>query len=146
MRRLPKERLVVAGTRPELGALRAIASTNTRVLGRVTDDQLAWLYRDCSAVVAPSYEDFGLVPVEAGMFGKPTTALRFGKFLDTVLDGETGVLFAEATPDDVAEAITLLGTLNAPARMLVAHAKNFGKTRSPCCSSAWRARRREYGD
>jgi glycosyltransferase involved in cell wall biosynthesis len=125
MRRLPKERLVVAGSGPQLKALRAIAPTNARLLDGVTDEQLVWLYHNSSAVVAPSYEDFGLVPVEAAMFGKPTAALRFGGFLDTVLDGETGVLFGEATPKDVAQAIALVGTLNAPAHVLVAHAQHF---------------------
>ena len=126
MRKLPNERLVVAGTGPELKALRAVAPTNARLLSRVTDEQLAWLYKNCSAVVAPSYEDFGLVPIEAAMFGKPTAALRFGGFLDTVVDGETGVHFADATPGDIAKAITEVGTLKAPASKLVAHAQRYG--------------------
>ena len=48
----------------------------------IDDAELRWLYSHCRALVAPSYEDFGLTPVEAASFGKPTVALRAGGYLD----------------------------------------------------------------
>src|SRR6185436_15380268 len=72
-------RLVVAGTGPELDALRAQASGDRRVelRGFVPDGELADLYASCRAVVfAPLDEDFGYVCLEAFAAGKPviTTA------------------------------------------------------------------------
>ena len=45
----------------------------------------------------PGEEDFGIVPVEAQACGRPVVALARGGALETVTDGETGVLFAEPT-------------------------------------------------
>ena len=49
------------------------------MLGRVDDDELRWLYGACRGLVAASYEDFGLTPVEAAAFGSPTAALALGR-------------------------------------------------------------------
>ena len=74
-------------------------------LGRVDDDELRWLYGACIGLVAASYEDFGLTPVEAAAFGRPTAALRWGGFLDTIVEGETGVFFDEPEPAAIAAAV-----------------------------------------
>ena len=68
------------------------------LVGRVSDRRAArGSTRICRALVAASYEDFGLTPLEAAGFGKPTAALRLGGFLDTHRRGETGVFFDEPT-------------------------------------------------
>ena len=64
----------------------------------MTDAQLRWLYANCRALVAASHEDFGLTPLEAASFGKPTAALRWGGFLDTIDEGRNGIFFDEPTP------------------------------------------------
>ncbi len=43
----------------------------------------------------PGEEDFGIVPLEAQACGTPVVALGLGGATETVLDGETGVLYAE---------------------------------------------------
>ena len=67
-------------------------------------------------LVAASYEDFGLTPVEAAAFGKPTAALRWGGFLDTTVEGETGVFFDEPEPALIAEAVEQLAARPVAAR------------------------------
>ena len=57
----------------------------------------------------PGEEDFGIVPVEAQACGRPVVALARGGALETVTDGETGVLFAEPTADSLADALRRLG-------------------------------------
>ena len=91
--RRPAQPLVVVGTGPESEALTAAAPANVTVLGRVADEELRWLYAACLGLVAASYEDFGLTPIEAAAFGRPTAALRWGGFLDTVVEGTTGLFF-----------------------------------------------------
>jgi glycosyltransferase involved in cell wall biosynthesis len=56
--RLPTERLVVGGSGPDEASLRALATPNVTLLGGVMDAQLRWLYRESSALVAASHEDF----------------------------------------------------------------------------------------
>ncbi len=67
--------------------------------------ELRWLYRNAAAAVTAAHEDFGLVPIEAAAFGVPTVALGSGGHLDSVRDGETGVLFSHPAPEVVAEAV-----------------------------------------
>ena len=107
-RRLPDQRLVVVGTGPLADQIAAAAPANVTVLGRVDDASLRWLYGSSTGLVAASYEDFGLTPVEAAAFGKPTAALRWGGFLDTTVEGETGVFFDQPDPALIAEAVEQL--------------------------------------
>lgn len=101
---LRAERLVVAGTGPEEARLRTLAGPSTTFAGRVTDAELRWLYANCCLLVAASYEDFGLTPVEAASFGKPTVALRWGGYLDSIA-AANGIFFGEPTPAEIAEAV-----------------------------------------
>ncbi len=102
---LPSERLVVAGGGPLEAHLKELAPLNVTILGEVGDSQLRWLYRESRALVAASYEDFGLTPVEAAGFAKPSVVLREGGFLDTTLEGRTGLFFDQPTPALIARAV-----------------------------------------
>ena len=98
-------------------------------LGRVDDDELRWLYGACLGLVAASYEDFGLTPIEAAAFGRPTAALRWGGFLDTIVEGETGVFFDEPEPAAIAAAVDELVRTTWSEAALVGHAASFGAAR-----------------
>jgi glycosyltransferase involved in cell wall biosynthesis len=66
---------------------------------------MSWLYQHCLALIAASYEDFGLTPIEAGLRGRPTVALRFGGFLDTVDEGVSGIYFDQPEPKAISDAL-----------------------------------------
>ena len=93
-----KSRLVVVGDGPQRRQLATTSPPNVTFLGEVNDPRLRWLYANCEGLVAASREDFGLTPVEAASFGKPVAALRWGGFLDSVVEGITGVFFDVADP------------------------------------------------
>ncbi len=126
---LPHERLVVVGSGPRAGAVTAGAPPNVTVLGRVDDAGLRWLYGASAGLVAASYEDFGLTPVEAAAFGRPTAALRWGGYLDTVEEGATGVFFDAPAPGPIAEGVRRLLGGTWPAGHLIAHARRFSTER-----------------
>ncbi|HET7572564.1 MAG TPA: glycosyltransferase [Gaiellaceae bacterium] len=126
---LPGERLVVAGGGPELERLRRAAPKNATLVGRVADAELRWLYANAAGLVAASYEDFGLTPLEAASFGRPCAALRFGGFLDTIVEGETGVLFREPTPAEIRTAVERLLRQPWNEARLRAHADGFVEAR-----------------
>ena len=105
LRLLPELRLVVAGDGSDAARLQQDAPSNVLFLGSVSDEQLRSLYADCAGTVSAAYEDFGLVPLEAASFGRPTAALAFGGFLDTVEDGVNGVYFERPEPDLIAGAL-----------------------------------------
>jgi glycosyltransferase involved in cell wall biosynthesis len=99
------ERLVVVGTGPDEARVTAAAGASVEVLGSVSDEELRWLYANCIAVVAAAHEDYGLTPLEGAAFGKPSVVLRAGGFLDTVVEGETGLFFDRPEPRAIARAV-----------------------------------------
>ncbi|MGI3781805.1 MAG: glycosyltransferase [Janthinobacterium lividum] len=71
----------------------------------------------CSAdlvVCSPWYEPFGLVPLEAMACGVPVVASAVGGMLDSVAEGETGLLVPPQDPAALATAVQ--GLLSDPAR------------------------------
>lgn len=57
------------------------------------------------AVVLPWYEPFGIVPLEVMSCGKPLVGSAVGGLLDTVSDGETGLLVPARQPQSAAAAV-----------------------------------------
>lgn len=123
------QRLIVVGSGPERARLEALATPEIRLLGSVREARLRWLYANCRGLVTAAYEDYGLTPLEAAAFGKPTAALRWGGFLDTVAEGDTGVFFDEPEPGAVAVALDVLVRHSWDASSIRAHAARFAEGR-----------------
>lgn len=102
---LPDERLVMVG---ETGSESGRWTGNVLRLGQVSDEELRWLYANARAVVSAAREDFGLTPLEGFGFGTPAVVLRDGGFLDTMVEGLSGVFFEVPQPWAVAEAVQRL--------------------------------------
>jgi glycosyltransferase involved in cell wall biosynthesis len=112
-KREPSLRIVITGEGPDRERLESLASgLNGQVefVGRVDDERLADLYSRCLAVYyAPVDEDFGMVPYEAFLSGKPVvTTADAGGPLEVVHDRETGVVVAPE-PTEIAQAAVYLG-------------------------------------
>ena len=122
-----EQRLVIVGTGPEEARLRAMAPPNVRLVGRVDDAQLRWLYANCHAVIAASYEDYGLTPLEGAAFGKPAAVLRWGGFLDTVVEGVTGVFFDALSVPAIRSALESLTRDKWEGWRLKLHASRFSQ-------------------
>lgn len=97
--------LKVVGQGPELKRLRAMAGPSVEFLGWRSDDAIVELYQRCRAFIFPGFEDFGITPVEAQAAGRPVIAYARGGALETVVDGVTGVHFAEQTVESLSDAI-----------------------------------------
>ena len=82
--RRSNRRLIVVGDGPGRERLEQRATPNIRFTGRITDAELAVLYRGCRALIYPQHEDFGLVAVEAQAAGRPVIAFGAGGALDTI--------------------------------------------------------------
>ena len=122
--RLGRPLKVVGGGRAE-AAVRAQAGPGTEFLGRVGDAELPGLLAGARALLFPGEEDFGIVPVEAQAAGVPVIAYGRGGVRDTVVDGETGVLFGEQTVEALRAAIERFETREWPAGPLRENARRF---------------------
>jgi glycosyltransferase involved in cell wall biosynthesis len=98
--------LRVAGRGSELERLQQLAGSDAEFLGWQSDDEIRRLYREATAVLLPGVEDFGMVPVEAQACGTPVVALDAGGARETVVDGQTGVLVSDRTPQGFAAGLT----------------------------------------
>ncbi|KTR72885.1 hypothetical protein SA12R_01450, partial [Rothia kristinae] len=125
-RDLPEHNLLVIGAGPLYQPLRTQAPPNVRVARGLTDAQMRWAYSRARAVLAVSYEDFGITPLEAGAYGKPVIALRAGGFLDTLREGVTGAFIDEPTAPAIREAVQALDPRDYDAERIREHARAFG--------------------
>jgi glycosyltransferase involved in cell wall biosynthesis len=121
--------LVVVGTGPERELLQSIAGPTVRFAGRLSDRETTSLFERCRAFILPGEEDFGLTPLEANAAGRPVVAFAAGGALDTVRDGETGVLFREATTESLAHALREVQARSWDRAALRAHAASFSEER-----------------
>ncbi|MBI4098573.1 MAG: glycosyltransferase family 4 protein [Candidatus Magasanikbacteria bacterium] len=86
----------------------------TRFIGRVDDTDLAAWYTLCDLFVMPSIqigadvEGWGIVYLEAGLFGKAVVSGKAGGCPEAVLDGKTGVLVDGEKPEEVRDAVLKL--------------------------------------
>jgi glycosyltransferase involved in cell wall biosynthesis len=131
VRSLDGPELVVVGHGPDRDRLAALAADlpGVHMVSGISDATLRWLYRHASALVAASFEDFGLSPLEANAFGTPVVALRAGGYLDTVVEGSTGLFFDAPTALDIAEAIDRSSRQPWDELVLTARAERFGAER-----------------
>ncbi len=126
---LLKVPLKIVGTGKEEIRLKRMAGPTVEFLGFVSDQKLSDLYSGCQALIFPTNEDFGIVPVEAMYFGKPVLALAKGGALETVLAGKTGEFFREPTAESLAEVWRNFDPSKYKAKDCIAQAQRFSKDR-----------------
>ncbi len=100
-----KRKLVVIGEGADRVRLERLAGPSVQFVGKLPDAAVADYLSRAKAVIFPTADDFGIVPVEAMAAGRPVIAYGQGGALETVVSGKTGVFFAEQTVDSLAAAI-----------------------------------------
>jgi glycosyltransferase involved in cell wall biosynthesis len=122
-------RLVVVGRGPDAERIAAAKTPNVLMLSDLTDGQMSWLYQHSRALIAASYEDYGLTPIEAGVWGKPSVVLRWGGFLDTVVEGITGMYFDHPDAVSIADALDRFETSSFDRDKIRSHVEQFTEER-----------------
>ncbi len=129
-------KIVVAGSGPEVENLKLLATEieadNVIFAGQVTDAEKVALLRRCRALVLPSHlrsEAFGMVLVEAAMFGRPLISCEIGTGTSYVNDHEvTGFVVAPESPDKLRWAMkTLLDDEQLAVKMGIASRIRYDK-------------------
>ena len=107
----PEARLVAAGDgddRPRLDARAAALGGAVRFAGRVTDEALARLYRDCAFFVMPSRDEgFGFVFLEAMRAGRACVGAP-GSAAEIIEDGVTGFIVDPGDAEQTLKALVRL--------------------------------------
>jgi glycosyltransferase involved in cell wall biosynthesis len=117
--------LKVAGTGRGLDAVRPLGGPRTEFLGHVDDAALPALLAGARALLFPGEEDFGMVPVEAQAAGVPVIAYGAGGVRDSVLDGETGLLYPDPGVEDLCGAIEAFESMRFNEQAMRENARRF---------------------
>lgn len=106
-------------------ALQAEAGKQTRFLGRLPDEEVAELMGRARVLIVSASEDFGLTALEANAAGCSVVAYGAGGALETVVHGQTGLLFDEETVDSLAAALEQSLHVEWERAALTAHAARY---------------------
>ena len=107
----------------------SLGTSRVEFIGRATNDEIRDEYRRALAVLLPGEEDFGIVPVEAQACGRPVVAFARGGALETVIPGDTGILFDELSPASLAAALERAAATRFDVDRLRANAERFSHER-----------------
>ncbi|MFC1727460.1 glycosyltransferase family 4 protein [Patescibacteria group bacterium] len=115
LKKYPKTCLIIPGPftshTPKLIKLAKKLKINKKILflGQIKESELQKLYQNAAVYAYPSPdEDFGLGPVEAGVWGVPTVAWDYGGPTVTVAHNKTGYLAKPYEVGDYAKGILML--------------------------------------
>lgn len=98
--------LKIFGIGPELPYLQKIAKPNIKFLGKISESEKSNLFARAQAFVHPQLEDFGITPIESMAAGRPVIAYGQGGATETIIHGETGLLFPRQTWESLYQTIT----------------------------------------
>ena len=122
---VPLKVLGAGRDRERLERLATGRGADVEFLGYVDDATKRHYLQRCRGFIFPAEEDFGIGPLEATAAGRPVVAYGAGGALDTVIEGETGVLFQPQTPDALAAALERVESTRWDRARIAAHAATF---------------------
>lgn len=123
------KRLVVIGRGSEHEKLKALAGPTIEFIFVDNDREIVSYFQRAKAFIFPSFEDFGITPVEAMAAGTPVLAYQNGGALDYVHDPASGIFFKDQTVDSLCNAIKQCEKTQFNATAIATHAESFSESR-----------------
>lgn len=121
-----KHKLIIIGSgRDETRLKNLVNSSNIIFTGQVNNQQLLNYYQNCTALICPQIEDFGLVSLEAQSCGRPIIAYNNGGVAETVINTKTGIFYDHQSIKSLTKAINNFNNIKFDSKKIVFHAKSF---------------------
>lgn len=118
--------LLIVGEGPDRQRLEKLAGSTVAFLGCRGDNEAAELLAECQAVFCLDVEeDFDTMPLKANASGRPAISFGAGSALETVADGESGVLYREWSRLAIVDAMRRCSTLNWDTSALRSYSREF---------------------
>jgi len=124
------KKLIIAGTGRDFNRLKKIAHNSPNIIftGFVDNQKLLKLFQNCTALICPQIEDFGLTSIEAQSCGRPVIALNRGGLTETVINHHTGLLFKYQNQKSLNLALNKFNKINFDSNYIRNHAKTFDES------------------
>jgi glycosyltransferase involved in cell wall biosynthesis len=103
--KMPEKKLYIIGDGPEKRKVARSAGKNVVMLGYQPKDRMVKYIQEAKAFILAAEEDFGITTVEAQSCGTPIIAYQKGGYLETVVDGKTGVFFDQQSASSIRAAV-----------------------------------------
>lgn len=123
--------LVLVGAGQDESRLRALAGNSPQVafVGHLTEDELVRYYQQCTGLLFPGEEDFGLTVVEAMAAGKPAVVYAKSGNAEVILPGITGVVVEQQREDALIEAMQQVERMHWDSERIRRHAMQYDVSR-----------------
>jgi glycosyltransferase involved in cell wall biosynthesis len=119
--------LVIVGLGSEHNRLKKMAGPTIKIIGAVSEEELALFYKSAQAFVMPQEEDYGIAALEAQSAGKQVIAYKAGGALDTIIENKTGIFFDEQTVESLIDAVKRYRESSFISEDSINNAKRFAK-------------------
>jgi glycosyltransferase involved in cell wall biosynthesis len=129
--------LNVVGNGPDNAKLKHMAGPTITFDTNASDQDVANYLANAEACIFPGLDDFGITPVEAMAAGTPVIAYQAGGALDYVVEGKTGLFFANQTVNSLADVLQSFDPSKFNPKTIQQHAQTFSTT-------AFRQRMQEF--
>lgn len=81
---------------------------SVKLFGGISEGELIDLYAKCKGLIATAMdEDFGMTPIEAMASGKPVICTEEGGYVETVINGKTGI-FVKPEISEIVNAVNII--------------------------------------
>lgn len=104
-KKMPDKKLYIIGDGPERASVQKFTGDNVVLLGYQPKDRMVKYIQEAKAFILAAEEDFGITTVEAQSCGTPIIAYQKGGYLETVVDGKTGLFFQTQSVQDIIDAV-----------------------------------------
>jgi glycosyltransferase involved in cell wall biosynthesis len=117
--------LTVIGTGPEHERLEQLAGPTITFLTNVSDAKIPALLAGAKAFLFASFDDFGIVAIEALAAGTPVIAFKAGGALDYIKEGETGLFFTEQSAESLIQTMKNFDSAAFDSKTIQKYARQF---------------------
>lgn len=113
-----EQKLVIVGEGPNENNLKNLANKATVFKKCLNRQELANLYQHCQAVLSPGLDDFGIVALEANLFGQPVIINQLAGAAELITDQVHGLHLPYTVTDSIEDiAANLVKSIRALSRI-----------------------------
>lgn len=119
--------LVVYGKGSEHERLAGMAGPTVKLAVDASDAEIATALAHAEGYIMPQEEDFGIIQIEAMAAGTPVIAFAEGGSKDAVIEGKTGLFFAQQTVKSLMGALKRFRPTQFDPKIIQKHAQTFSE-------------------